>query len=303
MYICIGIFLIVVLLFLIINSYRKSCIIKKVRSMCPDEKCDMLNGLIKPLGYKYVEQQDIFVSTIDAWQKKFGYTQSYDFFAPFFNMVFDSERIYFDYDNKTWLVELWKGQYGINTGSEIGIYCADGIVPPHKRSTEIFSAVSDEDMPVFSMTLRRKKKNKEQTIAKISMKHWWLAAFCMGCFSKPRNLYGDYCIKFPDKDMMLAFANALISIGYDESDICICGLKVCFSINVPKNPFVYGFFTKLIRLWAQFENRIFCKIYLFVTRDFKCTVDRLIYLYFYLPRLFRHCLRKYKKHCYKGERV
>lgn len=303
MYLFFGIFFVIVILCMFFNYWRKSCIIKKVCSMCWHEKCRMLNELIKPLGYRYIAEQDIFVTTIDAWQKKFGYTQSYDYFAPYFNMVFDSERVYFDYNGKTWLVELWKGQYGINTGGEIGIYCADGLVPPHKRSTEVFSAVSDEDMPVFSMTLKRKEKSAVQTIARISMKHWWLAAFRMGCFTKPCNVYGDFCIKFTDKCMMQAFAEALMALGYDESELCIFGSKICFEMKTPKKPFVYGIITRLVRRWAQFKNRLFCKLYLFITRDFNCTVDRLLYLYFYIPGLFRHCIRRYRKHLCKGGKV
>ena len=46
--------------------------------------------------------------------------------APRFQMVFDALPVYFDYQKKTWLIEFWKGQYGINTGAEIGIYTGSG---------------------------------------------------------------------------------------------------------------------------------------------------------------------------------
>lgn len=67
-------------------------------------------------------------SRTDAWQKAFGYLDAYNRAAPYLSMVFDSYPIYFDYEGRTWLVQIWKGQYGICTGCEIGLYYADGIV-------------------------------------------------------------------------------------------------------------------------------------------------------------------------------
>ena len=37
-------------------------------------------------------------------------------------MIMDCEPVEFSYGGKRWLIELWKGQYGITTGGEIGIY-------------------------------------------------------------------------------------------------------------------------------------------------------------------------------------
>ena len=109
-------FLLFILFFLIFFHFRKRKIIRKLCCMSDQEKCCMLNELTEPLGYCYDARQDIFTSTTDAWQKRFGYGAIYDKFAPLLNMVIDSQPVYFDYDGKTWLIEFWKGQYGINTG-------------------------------------------------------------------------------------------------------------------------------------------------------------------------------------------
>ena len=39
-------------------------------------------------------------------------------------MIIDAYPVYFDYQDKTWMIEFWRGQYGINTGAEIGVYHA-----------------------------------------------------------------------------------------------------------------------------------------------------------------------------------
>jgi len=267
--------------------------------MSQTEKCHLLNELIQPFGYHYLPCQDIFFSTFEAWQREFGYLYGYDCFAPFFNMVFDSEPVYFNYDDRTWLIEFWKGQYGINTGAEIGIYCADKIISFQQRKKELFHTVSNEEIPIFSMELYRDGKQEEQKIASLSMPHWWLAAFRMGCFSKPQNLRTDFCINFPDKRMGQAFAEALQELGYQKQSIQICGARICFSFTEPFSPVACGFFTKFIRLMAQWKNAVFCRIYLLFTRPFCQTADRLLYLYFYLPFAFRCCLRL--RRCRKGK--
>lgn len=291
MYIFFSVLFIFVLLCLLLNHRRKICIIKKVRSIPSNEKCRFLNELIMPLGYQYLSCPDIFISAFDAWQRNFGYTNSYDCLAPYFNMVFDREPVYFDYDNRTWLIELWKGQYGINTGAEIGIYCADSIVPPDQRKRQLFHTVPDEVLPVFAMNLKRNVKQKTEELAEISRPHWWLAAFCMGCFSRPDNLSAQFCITFTECKMAREFVNALIRLGYPPCSVQICNSRVCFSFTTPKTPASCGLFAKPVRCLAQLKNRFFCRIFLFVTRPFCCTSDRLLYLYFYLPFIFRRCLR------------
>ncbi len=301
MYIFFGIFIIIALLCFVFNYRRKKSIIKKVCSIPKSERICLLNDMIKPMGYQYLPSQDIFFTTLDAWQRNFGFTRSYDCAAPFLGMVYDSEPVYFDFEDRTWMVELWKGQYGINTGAEIGIYCADGIVPPKNRRTKLFYAVSDEELPQFTMCLKRTSNRQEKSVANISMPHWWLAAFRVGCFSEPDNLNADFCINFNNCEMTQEFANALIELGYDACSLKKCGSGICFCFDSPKSPVPCGFLTKCMRRLAQLKNRIYCKLYLRITRPFCCTYDRLIYLYFYLPFAFRRCmrLRRYKKRPHK----
>ena len=99
--------------------FRKRAARKKVNALNIYEKEEILDNLIKPFGYEYESTQDIFMTRQDAPQKLFGYTSVYDHSAPYFNMVYDYETIYFDYNNRTWMVEMWKGQYGINSGCEL----------------------------------------------------------------------------------------------------------------------------------------------------------------------------------------
>ena len=147
MYVILPVILFLACLGALILHFRKKHIIRKICAMPACEKLRLLNHLLEPFGFQYDPGQDIFLSRIDAWQRDYGYCRLYDESAAHFNMVFDCEPVYFDYDGRTWLVEFWKGQYGINIGGEAGIYRADGIIPPGKRRETLFGSVPDEIMP------------------------------------------------------------------------------------------------------------------------------------------------------------
>lgn len=255
-------------------------------------KCELFNSLIEPFGYCYDKSQDIISSRNDAWQRSAGYTALFDRAAPLFNMVFDYLPIYFVYDNRTWLIELWKGQYGINTGAEMGIYYADRILTEKELPTAHFQAVEDNDMLPVSILFSK----ENHLLARVAKKTWWLTVFCMGRFSKPSQLFLNVSISFPNCNMMYCFLNALHQTDLAKDNIQVCGLKVCFLFSDQINRH-YNIWQRIVRSWAQFWNHFYCKIYLFITHCFNLTIDRMLYLYYLLPFAFRRMLRprKYRK--------
>lgn len=291
MYLFFGIFFLVLLFFVCINHWRRKRIIRKVCSMCMDEKCRILNEIIEPFGYSYILSQDIFTSRIDAWQREFGYCTLYDKAASHFNMIFDCLPVYFNYQGRTWMIEFWKGQYGINTGCEIGVYHADRILDEDELSRTLFQCAENKDMLRLSFNLFRNQK----MLAHLCEKHWWLTAFSMGCFSQPSDLSMGASVTLETPDMAEAFIQGLIKAGCHEREIRLCCNTVTFTFtgcNCKQSMF------KRLRIRiAQCMNRFWCKVYLFVTRAFCLSIDRLLYLYFYLPFAFRKMLRirKYKK--------
>lgn len=292
MYYLVFFLLLFVLCSMLFFHCRKRRIRKKICDMSTAEKCEKLSELIKPFGYCYDANQDVFSTTQDAWQRNFGYTESYNHYAPHFNMVFDYEPIYFDYQEKTWLIELWKGQYGINTGAEIGIYYSDSYVPPGMREYTMFHCVKDKDMLPMTLHLF----DKDCSIAMQRRRHWWLTIFSMGKYSEPKDLYMNVSITFPNEEMMNTFIHALEKKGYGKCDICLCGLTVVFiydSCSTCDNPPLRRFLCN----FAQWKNRIFCRLFLWITKPFCSSLDRLLCLYYYLPFAFRRMLtiKRYKK--------
>lgn len=286
MYIIISSVLILSILCFLIFHWKKKKIIKKLCCMSSCEKCHILNELVNPLGYEYDKEQDIFTSTPDAWQKKYGYGTIYDRLAPYFNMIFDNQPVYFNYGGKTWLIEFWKGQYGINTGSEIGIYHADSIISKSERKKTIFLSAQEDEY--LEMTTELFFRNT--SIAKLSRQHWWLTIFCMGRFSNPKSLTLDISIRFPNLEMRNAFIDGLLEAGYNMHSLYLCCNTVSFTFHSAVKEKVC-LLKKAYICYVQFKNWIFCKLFCFITRPFTCTFDKLLYLYYYLPFVFRRMLR------------
>lgn len=294
MYLLPGILVFIFLLVLLGGCRRRKKIIKKVCCMCLKEKCEILDNLLMPFGYEYVPSQDIFTSRIDAWQRKFGYSAFYDKAASHFGMVIDSLPVYFNYDGRTWLIELWKGQYGINTGCEIGVYYAERILNENELDYTLFNSVNDEDMPELSLVFYNSVKNKE--LAQLSKPHWWLTAFKPGLFTPASNLSLWASITLHSPQMAKAFSNALINTGFHPCDICVHRNTVTFTFEGFTH--VCCIFSKLRIAAAMRFNRLLCRIFLFATRPFKRSADRVLYLYYYIPFVFRRIFNVRKcKNC------
>lgn len=298
MYFFFFILLLFVLCGLLFFHKRKKKAGQKICNMNTCEKCEKLTELITPFGYCYNCKQDIFSTTIDAWQREFGYTEAYNLYAPRFNMIFDNEPIYFNYKDRTWLIQLWKGQYGINTGGEVGIYYSDSIVSPDLRNLTLFHTVENKDMLPISMQLIK----RDCTLGNMRKRHWWLTIFDLGEYSSPSELAMNVSITFPNKEMMNAFVLALLELGYKQEELYLCGTKVHFRYDNCSTCSL-SFLRRLRYRFSQWKNRNFCRLYLWITKPFSSSLDRVLYLYYCLPFAFRRLFqtKQYKKskRCYK----
>lgn len=279
----------------IIFLLKRRKAIRRVKCMCDEEKLCYINEILEPFGFEFDLNQDIIISKNDCWQRDFGYMNLYDKKAPFFNIVMDSLPIDFKYNNKEYRIEFWKGQYGITTGAEIGVYVKD---------KKFYRAATDDERLDMQFSLMKKCK-----LFSRCDRSWWLTGFDVGNFSKPSKLKMCICICFPDQDMLCSFVNSLVNAGYSNSSIDICDNMVCFDYCCPNN-YKPNHKHKIIKCFKQIINFINCKLYLCFTRFFNLTLDRLTYLRFMMPRLCRFiiklsipCKKPCKKHFVKKNKV
>lgn len=249
------------------------------------EKNIELNKDLAPWGFAYYLPQDLFYSPKDCWQKKCGYCQLYDAGAAALGMVIDSEPIYFEYAGKNWLIEFWKGQYGMTTGCEIGIY---NTTDPVRRNllgfnTTLYNAVEDSDQIYMSYTL---KKNKKIILQRNEM-HWWLTAFKLAEFSQPSDLTMLTEITLKDSTMKDAFVEGMINAGYKTKHLTIRGNSVAFTFDKPRNrqPLTR---TAIIEFVVQTTNRRNCMAYNIATKPIADnTLDKIFFVKEQAPTLYR----------------
>lgn len=299
-------FLLLIVLCLGLCFWRRRRAIKKVCCMSCREKQELLDSILEPFGYSYVYDQDLISTRNDAWQRQAGYTAFFDKAALSLHMVFDALPIYFNYRGRTWLIELWKGQYGINTGAEVGIYKADRLLSPEEYATAHFKAVPDDERLPVTFDLY----HGENLLASMSRTTWWLTAFLVGMFTKPSQLTLEVTIGFPCQEMQHRFLEALDRIGRENESLqfsrCCHGTQVHirYSCGCPASPIcperISGFRRLLIRC-IQLCNRFSCRLYRCITRPFHCTLDRILYLYELLPFILRRMLRQHIPGKYKGD--
>ncbi|MBF0299872.1 MAG: DUF4474 domain-containing protein [Oligoflexia bacterium] len=214
----------------------------------PLSKANDFAKIADTAGFIYDTDQDIYVTKIYPLQRLFGYNQLFDKMALTVGMIIDSEPVIFNYNGKTYMIELWKGQYSVMTGSEIGFY---------EQLGPTWKCVEDKDMLNISYSL---VKNGLKIFERKG-KHWWLTGFKPGVFANPEELtLENIFIEFKDAGMRDAFLHGLYNLGYDDfydkikidSDFNTKTHSVNFRFSNTKTPQPWSLFT---RNFVQMSNR------------------------------------------------
>ena len=65
------------------------------------------------LSYQYSYVDDYYYTNDKkCWQDNFGYARIYDLAAPYIVLEYAYLRVFFTYEDRDFMVQLWKGQYG-----------------------------------------------------------------------------------------------------------------------------------------------------------------------------------------------
>jgi len=208
----------------------------------------LLAQAVVAAGFWYDPGQDIIFSRIDPLQRMFGYAYGYDAAALAMDSIIDCEPIFFDYAGKHWMIELWKGQYGLETGCEIGVYnrtigstsfvygILDATIGQRPNDSDashnlFFDCAGDSELLLMSSTLRR---DGQKVFSRGPEKHWWLTGFKWGVLSDPSELTMDVSIECLDGVMRSALVGALNGMGY--ANVQTDGNTVKFTFDTPTTP-------------------------------------------------------------------
>lgn len=193
-----------------------------------------LDRTLELLGYAFDPDWNIFYSTLNTWQRNFGYCRLYDEAAALFSMIIDCEPVHFNYCGKRWLIQFWKGQYAVTTGCEAGVYYTDqpDVHIPGFFTGPFFNAAGNQDLLHISYSLL---KNDRLMFIREDV-HWWLTGFILGEFSEPHELIMDIEVTLKDRVMRNAFVRGLKEAGYRDHEIRIHKNRVGLLFDRPRTP-------------------------------------------------------------------
>ena len=182
------------------------------------------------LGFGYSTSEKCFYATGNAWQRNFGYSDLYDKTSQMAPICYDTSKIFFIYQGKEWMIQLWKGQYGlVLLGTEVGVYNR----PQGSSSSTYFECADDSEMLPISLTVYQDNKALFARKKKLS---WWMTGFVPGQMGEGAAVSSEFTkhlsvttsIDFKDEAMRKAF---------------VIGLKKCNFIynNVDRTKRTIGF--------------------------------------------------------------
>lgn len=175
-------------------------------------------------GYLYDPTGKYFYTADDPWQRNVGYNSIFDTTAPLSLINFDTVRLRFEYGNKDWMIQLWRGQYGlIFYGAEVGVY-----TKPKDRKLMHYDCASDNEMLKMSMVFNEKKGGvwKERFTRPYGY-YWWCTGFLPGNkLGRYDTIRLDMRITSKDYDMLSGIKAALES---NKIKYTVQGLDLYFS--------------------------------------------------------------------------
>ncbi len=178
-------------------------------------------------GFKYSKKDNCFITAENAWQRNFGYNKTYDDTSSIIAISYDTIRVFFNYDGLEWMIQYWKGQYGmVMVGAEIGLYHR----PEGSATSTHYDCANDDTKMLQSMTLYRRASNSNKYNAILSRSPsytWWCTGFTPGTLSAGYNasaedtavLRIDSKLTLHSPEMAQAFMQGLKEVQYVENNV------------------------------------------------------------------------------------
>ena len=193
-----------------------------------------INGVF---GYLYDPNENVFYTADDPWQRNFGFNKLYDYASQFVWIQYDTTRFYFTYQDSDWMIQPWKGQYGILLyGAELGVY-----KKYTDREADHYDCAQDQDRLQMSMEFERYYFNDDGTTGEWRHEfnrpyatYWWCTGFKLSGLIRlvqpldantvnenveKQNypeLRANYRVTMKDFEMLEVFLDAMKEVGYKQ---------------------------------------------------------------------------------------
>lgn len=179
------------------------------------------NSGVMGSGFNFSLTDMMVYATSDAWMRDFGFCLFYDLAAGSMPLLwnYNTRRFKFDYNGLDWMVQIWKGNYLIANGAEVGLY--------NKASDTFgtfYECATDEQMIPMSMQLYA---GDELIVNQEEQLHWWINGFRINGVHYPiSSMTLIFTLTMPDEEMLQAFCESIDNNYRHDVNYMTDGLKV-----------------------------------------------------------------------------
>ncbi len=187
---------------------------------------DMSFSGLNSMGHKvYGTKEYIYNDDTDpnCVQANFGYNRLYDWGAQLIDFSIDTARMKFEYNDKEYMIQIWKGQYISGemgtVGGEVGLYTRPkGTV----SAVGHYNCAPYEEWLNMEMTVLWDEDGSGNYLPQLTRAyslHWWPTGFVFGQLAdkKDSDPLRILCrITFNEEGMANAFAEALAQEGFSS---------------------------------------------------------------------------------------
>lgn len=175
------------------------------------------------LSYRYSYIDDVYYADDKVcWQKYFGFGRIYDLLAPYIAFEYDYTRVFYTYEGRDYIVQLWKGQYGAALyGGEIGIYSKKASDKEPGVFT-FFGTAKEDEQPNMEVTIYHQKPDGkwEREFTRDYGKYWWCTGFKVGHLRQVEpadelRMVGR--LTFENEEIAKLFADGLVECGFAKA--------------------------------------------------------------------------------------
>lgn len=178
------------------------------------------SGLVKT-GFNFSLADMMVYATIDCWMRDFGFCVFYDIAANSMPLLwnYETRRFKFDYNGLEWMIQIWKGNYLITNGGEVGLYNRK----PGSFGT-FYNTATDDQLLEMSMQVYH---GDDLIVEQKPQKHWWVNGFNMSDrMYLPESLTLKFSIVMPDEEMLNAFCEAIDNHYKHDVTYSVDGLTI-----------------------------------------------------------------------------
>ncbi len=173
------------------------------------------------IGFNMNLSEMLVYATIDCWMRNFGFCLFYDIAATSMPVFFNyrTRRFKFDYNGLEYMIQVWKGNYTVANGGEVGVYCRDA-----SKSGTFYECADDEHMLNMSMQILHGDK---VLVDEGPMMHWWVNGFNLSDrMYLPESLTMKFSVEMTDEEMLNAFCESIDNHYMNDVTYTVDGLTV-----------------------------------------------------------------------------